>query len=77
MDGAFAGFLCSNIVDIGAEELLPLIERIYATGNADERACGNINEVRRDIKLNYPGEATLTLNIYDQYDEMKRLFGKK
>jgi len=77
MDGSFAGFLCCNIVDIGAAELLPLIERIYATGNADESICGNIKSVRRDIKLNLTGEDPVTLSIYDQYDELKRLFGKK
>lgn len=76
MDSCVAGFLCNGIMDIGAVELLPLIERLYATGNVDESICGNINTVKRDFSKTISGKP-LILDIYELYDEMKRIFYKE
>lgn len=73
VDGALAGFLCAGIMDIGAEELLPQIERIYATGYVDESICGTLDTVKRDFKDTY-GDNPLILDIHELYDKMKRLY---
>lgn len=76
MDGSFAGFLCNGIIDISAEELIPLIEKLYATGHVDESICGTLKTIKRDFKPGYNGESPLTLDVYKLYDEMKRVFKK-
>ena len=48
-DGVVAAFLVGIAVGIGATELLPQIEEIYATGLVDESVEGDINEVRKEI----------------------------
>lgn len=76
MDGGLAGFVCSGIMDLGAEELIPQIEELYETGNVDESICGTIQNVKRKFNNCERIDGNLILDIHDLYDYMKRVYKK-
>lgn len=74
-DGAFAGFVISNLMDIDAKELIPEIKTLFATDNVDRTIAGNCNDVVSELqngpkyrdtdKYKFP-------DIYKQYARLKQ-----
>jgi len=49
IDSGLIGMLISDIVDLGAKELLPEIEAFFERGYVDIMICGNIESVKTDL----------------------------
>lgn len=77
MDGTVAGLLCSELVDLGATELLPDIEALFATGRVVTGVCGTLSCIRRDIRRPRYKESPEPYDVYKLYEEMDKAFGNK
>lgn len=78
-DGEFAGFVMSTLMDINAKELIPEVREVFATDCVNKTIAGDVNDVvgrimseERDVdEKMYSIE-----DIYDQYDDLKKLLAK-
>jgi len=77
MDGTVAAFLCDNLLEIQAKELMPDIEALYATGYLDTGVCGKIESVRKEMQHARRMEEPVPFDISRIYERMCRTFGKK
>src|SRR5262249_988965 len=50
-DPEFNGFLIAALVDRGADEAAPVVERAFAGGHVDDSIAGNWDEVRYEMGL--------------------------
>ncbi len=75
IDSSFIGMLVSDIVDLGAKELLPKIELLFERGYVDTMICGNIESVKTDI-LNRPSDLNKReiQDIYEVYEAYRNWF---
>lgn len=63
------GFIISDIIDLGYEELLPEIKQLFDLDLVDSSMCGSLSEVETDI-MGDPAEKNMEFNekdIFEQY----------
>jgi len=72
-DGALAGIITSNIIDIQASELLPKIEAMYNTGYVNEMWCGSFDDVKKKMskKKKQSHEEFFSTDIYKIFAHQK------
>lgn len=72
-DGALAGIITSNIIDIQASELLPKIEAMYDTGYVNEMWCGSFDDVKKKMskKKKQSHEEFFSTDIYKLFAHQK------
>lgn len=61
--GMVAGFMMSNLMDLGAKELLPKIKKLYDSGYVNLNICGDYEEVKSGI-----GSGDTVLDKFDFTD---------
>ena len=72
-DGALAGIITSNVIDIQASELLPKIEALYDTGYVNEMWCGSFDDVKKKMskKKKQSHEEFFSTDIYKLFAHQK------
>lgn len=77
-DGCLAGMLLGSLMEIKAEELLPEVEALFATGCVDIFCCGDWEDVKDGIMKKAPAYAeNYVLDIYRRYQEYYKKWGGK
>lgn len=75
-DGALAGMIMSDLLDLHAIELLPEIKMLYDTQLVDKGCCGDYNDVKKGLDhMTSPTSSEYPLNIYERYDLFKKHWG--
>lgn len=77
-DAGLMGMFAIVLIELKAVELLPELKQLYATGLVDEMSAGDYDRVECRISApdNYPSKYTL-IDIYERYNEYKRIWGEK
>lgn len=72
-DGALAGIITSDVIDIQASELLPKIEAMYDTGYVNEMWCGSFDDVKKKIskKKKQSHEEFFSTDVYKIFAHQK------
>lgn len=67
-DANLAGMMLSYLIKLKAQELLPEVEALFATGSVDESCCGNFNAVKEALLTQHvPYREDYSLDIYERY----------
>lgn len=69
--GSLVGLMIDVVEQLKAKELLPLIEKLYATGKVDEGCYGKIEEVRKALLHPDKEVSAMPLNIHDWVEAFK------
>lgn len=72
-DGALAGIITSDVIDIQASELLPKIEAMYDTGYVNEMWCGSFDDVKKKMskKKKQSHEEFFSTDVYKIFAHQK------
>lgn len=78
-DSTLASLMVCDIMDLGAKELIPEIEELFATNLVDLGCCGNLNEVRRTLlsPIFFSRADDYELDIYRRYEKHLKQWGNK
>ena len=70
-DGSLIGLIITDILKLQAEELLPEVKELYATGKVNEQCCGNYDNVVAMMKNQKPFTINYKFDIHERYTELR------
>ena len=66
-DGSLVGLLTNDLMKLKAEELLPELKVLYATGKVNEQCCGDFENVEAKMKDAKPFTINYHFEIHERY----------
>ena len=66
-DGSLIGLLANDLIKLKAEELLPELKVLYATGKVNEQCCGNYENIETMMKNPAPFTIDYHFEVHERY----------